>query len=106
MPKEKPKTPEKAKPVGLLAEMEVEPKYSIGEHVSFSRNSIVNSPDVVIIATQPIVPALLGATVADPYAYLFEFEMGWAPSVFRIIKYGLDPNKKYIFAFERELTAI
>lgn len=86
--------------------MEDEPKYSVGEHVSFSRNPLINSPDVVIIAVESTAPPLIGATATDPYTYLFEFEMGWSPSVFRIIKYGLDPNKKYIFAFERELAEI
>ena len=90
----------------------MEAKFKIGDTVSFERNQVIKSEGTVIVAVvdnqvPKEVKKRMSETVEEKLSsYIVENEYGWKPGALRQSKFGLDPDKKYIFVSEDELTLI
>ena len=82
-------------------------KFKIGDTVSFSRNSVINSEGTEIIAVvENNIPHKIKDENKLPTTYIIENEHGWKPSTLRQLKFGLNPEKKYLFVSEEELELV
>lgn len=84
---------------------EKEPKYKIGETVSFRNNESLKSENSKIVSVETSHLFTFGKLIenAEPF-YLLEHENGFVPNKHRVDKYKLDPKKKYIFVTESKLS--
>lgn len=79
-------------------------QFNPGEMVDFFRNPIIqqdNTP-VSVVFQMPSGPF---GSIGIEQPYIIEFTDGWLPNAQQVQKYNLDPETRYIFAFESELQA-
>ena len=87
-------------------------KFKVGDTVSFERNQVIKSAGTIIVAVvdnqvPEEVKKQMSETVKEKLnSYIVENEYGWTPGALRQSKFGLDPDKKYIFVSEDELTLV
>ena len=87
-------------------------KFNIGDTVSFERNQVIKSEGTVIVAVvdnqvPEEIKKRMSETVEEiPNSYIVENEHGWKPSTLRQLKFGLNPEKKYLFVSEEELELV
>lgn len=74
--------------------------FQINTHIKFKRNPDITEDDTLIsyISNQKILDKIV-MIIESP-------SFGWIPSEERIKKFGLSPNKKYLFVRESELIQI
>lgn len=86
--------------------MEIKSKYKVGQSISFKRNDIIKSNNAKIIAVEQSHLMTISGLVPDDTAdviYVVENQYGFSPDEYRIKKYDLDKDKKYIFVKEKEI---
>lgn len=71
-------------------------KFSTGKKVDYKRNSFVFTNNTPILGEVD--------TMEKEKIFIVENQYGWTPDIIRLEKYGLDPEKKYLFVSEHELS--
>lgn len=71
--------------------------FSIGQKVDFKRNSFIFTNNT------PVLVELDTIDKKKKY-FIVENKYGWIPDIIRVKQYQLDPEKKYLFAHEHELS--
>lgn len=79
-----------------------ESKYKIGDEISFKRNEKILSNNCLVVAIEELALVTFGGTIPESFIYIIENENGFSPNEFRIEKYKLNKDKKYLFIKESE----
>jgi hypothetical protein len=78
------------------------PLYVVGQTVTFTRGSFSYTTTIVAVVNKE--KTLSGTDLTQPQIYIIAHSLGWLPSPQLITMYQLDPNTRYIYVREDELS--